>query len=53
MGDTVVIKESDEVDTVSVLGANYVIVETSDGKKMRKWLDAVDNRRRCIATSNR
>ena len=28
--------------TVSVLGANYVIVETSDGKKMRKWLDAVE-----------
>ena len=42
VGDTVVIKESDEVATVSVLGANYVIVETSDGKKMRKWLDAVD-----------
>ena len=42
VGDTVVIKESDEIATVSVLGANYVIVETSDGKKMRKWLDAVD-----------
>ena len=42
VGDTVVIKESDEVATVSVLGANYVIVETSDGKKMRKWLDAVE-----------
>jgi hypothetical protein len=42
VGDTVVIKESDEIATVSVLGANYVIVETSDGKKMRKWLDAVE-----------
>ena len=42
VGDTVVIKESDEVSTVSVLGANYVIVETSDGKRMRKWLDAVE-----------
>ena len=42
VGDTVVIKESDEIATVSFLGANYVIVETSDGKKMRKWLDAVD-----------
>lgn len=42
VGDTVVIKESDEVATVSFLGANYVIVETSDGKKMRKWLDAVE-----------
>ena len=42
VGDTVVIKESEEIATVSVLGANYVIVETSDGKKMRKWLDAVE-----------
>lgn len=42
VGDTVVIKESDEVATVSVLGANYVIVETNDGKKMRKWLDSVE-----------
>ena len=42
VGDTVVIKESDEVATVSFLGANYVIVETSDGTKMRKWLDAVE-----------
>lgn len=42
VGDTVVIKESDEVVTVSVLGANYVIVETAEGKKLRKWLDAVE-----------
>lgn len=42
VGDTVVIKENDEIATVSVLGANYVIIETSDGKKMRKWLDAVE-----------
>ena len=42
VGDTVVIKESEEIATVSILGANYVIVETSDGKKMRKWLDAVE-----------
>ena len=42
VGDTVVIKESEEIATVSVLGANYVIVEISDGKKMRKWLDAVE-----------
>lgn len=41
VGDTVVIKESDEVATVSFLGANYVIVEHS-GKKSRKWLDAVE-----------
>lgn len=42
VGDTVVIKESDEVATISVLGANYVIVETNDGKKMRKWLESVE-----------
>lgn len=42
VGDQVVIKESDEVATVSVLGANYVIIETTDGKKLRKWLDAVE-----------
>ena len=41
VGDTVVIKESDEVATVFVLGANYVIVE-HNGKKSRKWLDAVE-----------
>lgn len=41
IGDTVVIKESEEVGIVSVLGANYVIVECGD-KKMRKWLDAVE-----------
>ena len=41
LGDTVVIKESEEVGTVSVLGSNYVIVECGD-KKVRKWLDAVE-----------
>jgi hypothetical protein len=41
VGDTVVIKESDQVGKVSVLGANYVIVETANGK-LRKWLDAVE-----------
>ena len=42
VGDMVVIKESDEVATISVLGANYVIVETNEGKKMRKWLESVE-----------
>ena len=41
LGDTVVIKESEEVGIVSVLGSNYVIVECGD-KKVRKWLDAVE-----------
>ena len=42
LGDTVVVKESEEIGIVSVLGANYVIVECSDGRKLRKWLDAVE-----------
>jgi len=42
LGDTVVVKESEEVGIVSVLGANYVIIECSDGRKLRKWLDAVE-----------
>ncbi len=41
LGDTVVIKESEEVGVITVLGANYVIVECGD-RKMRKWLDAVE-----------
>ena len=41
LGDTVVIKESEEVGIVSVLGSNYVIVECGD-RKIRKWLDAVE-----------
>ena len=42
IGDTVVIKETQEVGTVTVLGSNYVIVETSDNKKYRKWLKDVE-----------
>lgn len=42
VGDSVIITESDEVGNVSVLGANYVIVETSDGKKLRKWLSSIE-----------
>lgn len=41
-GDQVVIKQTEEVATVSVLGANYVIVEMADGKRKRKWLDDVE-----------
>lgn len=40
-GDMVIIKESDEVATVTQRGANYLIVEM-DGKQHRKWLDAVE-----------
>jgi len=41
-GDEIVIKENDEVGKISSLGANYVLVEMSDGKKLRKWLDDVE-----------
>ena len=41
-GDTVAIKESDEVGTVVMLGSNYVIIEMTDGKKLRKWLTDVE-----------
>jgi len=45
VGDTVVIKESDEVGTVAVLGSNYLIVEMENGRKVRKWLDGVEKLR--------
>lgn len=41
-GDIVVVKESDEVGQVIMLGSNYVLVEMSDGKKLRKWIDDVE-----------
>lgn len=41
VGDSVVIKESDEVGEITLLGSNYVIVETAN-KKYRKWLDAIE-----------
>ena len=41
-GDEVIIKESDEVGRVVMLGSNYVLVETADGRKMRKWLESVE-----------
>ena len=42
LGDSVVIKETQEVCNVVVLGSNYVIVERVDGMRFRKWLDAVE-----------
>lgn len=41
-GDIIVVKESDEVGEVIMLGSNYVLVEMADGKKLRKWLDDVE-----------
>ena len=40
-GDEVIIKKTDEVGTITMLGANYVIVETAD-RKTRQWLDSVE-----------
>ena len=42
LGEQVIIKDTDEVGIITVLGSNYVIVETSEGKRTRKWLDAVE-----------
>lgn len=40
-GDKVVIKSTDEIGNVTVLGANYIIVECN-GKSLRKWLQDVE-----------
>ena len=42
LGESVIIKKTDEVGTITVLGSNYVIVESADGKRTRHWLDAVE-----------
>jgi hypothetical protein len=42
VGDHVVVKESDEVGVISHLGSNYVIVQLSEVKVVRKWLDAIE-----------
>lgn len=41
IGDSVVIKATEQVATVAVLGSNYVIVE-SNGTRYRKWLTDVE-----------
>jgi len=41
-GDDVILKESDEVGKIVMLGANYVLVELHDGRKLRKWLKDVE-----------
>jgi hypothetical protein len=49
-GDAVVITATEEVGTISFLGANYVIVETTDGKKYRKWISDVERLDESVAT---
>lgn len=41
LGEQVIIKSTSEVGKITVIGSNYVIVETSD-KTTRQWLDAVE-----------
>jgi len=41
-GDTVVVKESNDVGTLTMTGANYVLVEFADGSKKRCWLDSIE-----------
>lgn len=41
IGDTVVIKETDEIVEIKRLGTNYVIVE-KDGSMFRKWLESIE-----------
>jgi hypothetical protein len=49
IGEQVIIKKTDEVGTISVLGSNYVIVETAE-RKTRQWLEAVEKVEHCGLT---
>jgi len=41
LGDTVIIKESDEMGTITHLGTNYVVVQITEDRTVRKWLDDI------------
>jgi hypothetical protein len=41
IGDVIEIKETKEIGQVKRLGSNYVIIETYEGHKQRKWLKDV------------
>ena len=41
LGEQVIVKKTSEVGKITLIGSNYVIVETSD-KTTRQWLDAVE-----------
>lgn len=38
VGDVVEVKESKDIGQIQRLGSNYVIIETYEGQKQRKWL---------------
>jgi hypothetical protein len=42
VGDLVIVKENNTCVEISMLGANYVIVESQNGTKQRMWLDAIE-----------
>ena len=50
LGDTVVLKDTDEVGTLTHLGSNYVIVQLGEDRSVRKWLDAVERLEEAEAT---
>ena len=41
VGDVVEVKETKEIGQIQRLGSNYLIIETYEGKKQRKWLKDV------------
>ena len=41
LGDTVVVKKSDEMGTIVHLGTNYVVVQIDEETTARKWIDDV------------
>lgn len=41
-GDSVLINKTNEAATIVKLGANYVLVETANGERQRKWLDDIE-----------
>ena len=42
MGDTVIIKESDEMGIITYFGTNYIVVELDENRSVKKWLNAVE-----------
>lgn len=42
VGETVIIKKTNEQSVITMKGSNYVIVENADGIRRRMWLDAIE-----------
>ena len=41
LGDSVIIKESDEMGTIVHLGTNYLVIQITEERVVRKWLEDV------------